>query len=695
MVFMLIMINIQSWLQKRKVWRFVCFFSSVVGLLCYAFSSSFNNLFGKWTWWKILLYIGFSFIICLTVLFAKVWECSTSPRVEAHMAFFILMITYVYAFFFDKEVKGKPDAYSLVSCAAFAIMSLALSRLSHFGFEVDLLHFFSGVLTIQLMKIKIWLVIVGGSFSYSLVILRSSLVAARKSQGTRTSSSTTQVDTSQAIVIMAQEAISSPEIEDLGFQVTESQQRNNDSDNNSIVTQFMGCIEALKKEKEKVIFTIFKHAEEYLKASLVQTPVLQLHCDDNLVVDSLPSVTINDLRECVRLMVTAGLKEECIDVYITWRREFLGEMLSWFGFRKKLDSYPVLPGRIHGRKFPLNNIAMITNLLDSSLEANSQNYHDPILSYVFIINNRSYIRRRAMRGGLRHILGNDWIRKNTTSIKENLQLYLRSSWNKILDILKLDINESEPNVAAQLMKNKLRSFNEHFDDICNIQSTWFVFTKELRRKIIQSIEKILLPEYGNFIGRLQDFIGNQAYEHIEYGMFDIQDRLNNLFLVRVILENGEQHDGDILIRADGIWSEVSVFLGLNQYFVASDVGHGKMQWYAFHGEPPSSDPFPKAHPMQPNLGQGGCMAIEASDFVPKAVDLAARELIAIASPGQVTQVQLDHAKTSTEYAVVMNLESRMIASEDIERQGLGIRPGVMDGAISISAVQMQVSLLES
>ncbi|RZC08395.1 exocyst complex component EXO70B1-like [Glycine soja] len=675
MVFMLIMINIQIWLQKPKVWRFVCFFSSVVGLLCYAYSSSFNNLFGKWTWCKILLYIGFSFIICLTVLFANVWECSTSPRVEAHMAFFILMITSVYSFFFDKVVKGKPDAYSLVSCAAFAIMSLALSRLSHFGFEVDLLVFFSGLLILQLMKIKLWLVIVGGSFSYSLFILRSSLVAPRsghdhglqdrdhdhglqdrvphhvidlgshsQSQGTRTSPSVTQVDSTQAIVSVAQEADSPPEIEDLGLLVTESQQRNNDSDNNSIVTQFMGCIEALKKENENVILTIFKHAEEYLKASLVQTPDLQLHCDDNLVVDSLPSVIINDLRECVRLMVTAGLKEECIDVYITWRREFLGEMLSWlikfkigrfyikalcvadrillpnerrlcecvfegsipledkypalpgihrFGFRKSLDSYPALRdklliglgilsphgirkfgellsltygvkekaivpgGRVHQitldvldyagiidvqltvlldssleGKFPLNNIAMITNLLDSSLEANSQNYHDPILGYVFIINNRSYIRQRAMRGGLRHILGNDWIRKNTTSIKENLQLYLRSSWNKILDILKLDINESEPNVAAQLMKNKLRSFNEHFDDICNIQSTWFVFTKELRRKIIQSIEKILLQAYGNFIGRLQDFIGNQAYEHIEYGMFDIQDRLNNLFLVR-------------------------------------------------------------------------------------------------------------------------------------------------------------------
>ena len=63
------------------------------------------------------------------------------------MAFFILMITSVYSFFLDEKVKGKPDAYSLILCAAFAIMSLALSRLSHFGFEVDLLHFFSGVLT--------------------------------------------------------------------------------------------------------------------------------------------------------------------------------------------------------------------------------------------------------------------------------------------------------------------------------------------------------------------------------------------------------------------------------------------------------------------------------------------------------------------------------------------------------------------
>ncbi|PKI39436.1 hypothetical protein CRG98_040194 [Punica granatum] len=168
--------------------------------------------------------------------------------------------------------------------------------------------------------------------------------------------------------------------------------------------------------------------------------------------------------------------------------------------------------------------------------------------------------------------------------------------------------------------------------------------------------------------------------------------------VTVTLENGQQFEGDILVGADGIWSKVRtklfgpkdavysgytcytgiadfipadietvgyrVFLGHKQYFVSSDVGGGKMQWYAFHKEPPGGVDNPRRkkerllkifdgwcdnvidlilatdeeailrrdiydrtpvvtwgrgrvtllgdsiHAMQPNMGQGGCMAIE-------------------------------------------------------------------------------------
>ncbi|CAN6456841.1 unnamed protein product [Victoria cruziana] len=64
----------------------------------------------------------------------------------------------------------------------------------------------------------------------------------------------------------------------------------------------------------------------------------------------------------------------------------------------------------------------------------------------------------------------------------------------------------------------------------------------------------------------------------------------------------------------------------------------------------------------------GIHATTSSDFVPKAVDLAARELLAMATPGEVDQVQLDRAKTSTKSAVLMNLESRVVVAEDIGRQ---------------------------
>ncbi|XP_027187476.1 uncharacterized protein [Cicer arietinum] len=162
--------KILSWLKQPKIWKFVSFTSSIIGLLFYSLSSSFNNLFGKWNLFKIFVYTVFSLIICLAILFAN--TCHTSSlKLKTHLIFSVFTATTVYSFFFDK-VNGKPDFYSLVSCASFAIMSLSLSKHTQLGFEVDLLYFFCGYLTLQLMKIKLFLVIVGVSFSYSLIILR-------------------------------------------------------------------------------------------------------------------------------------------------------------------------------------------------------------------------------------------------------------------------------------------------------------------------------------------------------------------------------------------------------------------------------------------------------------------------------------------------------------------------------------------
>jgi hypothetical protein len=59
-------------------------------------------------------------------------------------------------------------------------MSLCLSKQTHFGFEVDLLYFFCGCLTLQLMKIKLQFFILVAGLSYAIFILHSSFSSAKE-----------------------------------------------------------------------------------------------------------------------------------------------------------------------------------------------------------------------------------------------------------------------------------------------------------------------------------------------------------------------------------------------------------------------------------------------------------------------------------------------------------------------------------
>ncbi|KAL0796720.1 hypothetical protein Bca101_068097 [Brassica carinata] len=68
-----------------------------------------------------------------------------------------------------------------------------------------------------------------------------------------------------------------------------------------------------------------------------------------------------------------------------------------------------------------------------------------------------------------------------------------------------------------------------------------------------------------------------------------------------------------------------------------------------------------------NTGLFGIYGCSSPEFAAKAIELAAKELKDVAG-GKVNQKHLDRAKAATKSAVLMNLESRMIASEDIGRQ---------------------------
>ncbi|KFK28343.1 hypothetical protein AALP_AA8G503900 [Arabis alpina] len=229
-----------------------------------------------------------------------------------------------------------------------------------------------------------------------------------------------------------------------------------------------------------------------------------------------------------------------------------------------------------------------------------------------------------------------------------------------------------------------------------VSGTWYVkfdtFTPAASRglPVTRVISRMTLQQI------LARAVGEEVIRN-ESNVVDFEDSGDK---VTVVLENGQRYEGDLLVGADGIWSKVRnnlfgrseatysgytcytgiadfipadiesvgyrVFLGHKQYFVSSDVGGGKMQWYAFYEEPAGGVDAPNGmkkrlfdifegwcdnvldllhateeeailrrdiydrspsftwgkgrvtllgdsiHAMQPNMGQGGCMAIEDS-----------------------------------------------------------------------------------
>jgi hypothetical protein len=199
-----------------------------------------------------------------------------------------------------------------------------------------------------------------------------------------------------------------------------------------------------------------------------------------------------------------------------WSRQTLEQFI--------IPQYPSVDADRAGTSLFYSQMVLIMEQFESKLEAKSQIYEDPALRYLFMMNNLEHVTCR---------LETFWDYRFCKNVNQYFELYCKSSWNNVIDILKMDMNESvAPNSETNSMIDKLSLFNQKFREMCGIQSTWCVFSEQLRKQIIISIECILLPPYENFIVMFQDVIGKNAYKYIEYRIPDIQDHLNMSFLLQ-------------------------------------------------------------------------------------------------------------------------------------------------------------------
>jgi hypothetical protein len=190
---------------------------------------------------------------------------------------------------------------------------------------------------------------------------------------------------------------------------------------------------------------------------------------------------------------------------------------------KVLREYPLVFDGVKTYSLFYSQVERIMEQFEKKLEAKSQIYEEPTLRYFFVMNNLAHIEYK---------LETFWDLKYTG---QYFELYCRNSWSKVIDFLKMDMNESvTSNFEANSMKDNLSLFNQKFKETCGIQCTWRVFDEKLRKQIIAFLEIKLLPSYENFIAIFQNVVGQNADEYIVYEMPDIQDQLNHLFLLEEV-----------------------------------------------------------------------------------------------------------------------------------------------------------------
>ncbi|XP_004490693.1 exocyst complex component EXO70B1-like [Cicer arietinum] len=171
-------------------------------------------------------------------------------------------------------------------------------------------------------------------------------------------------------------------------------------------------------------------------------------------------------------------------------------------------------------------ILEMIQLLESNLDAKSKINKNSALGYLFMLNNNRYIQLEAKYGPLLNLLGKEWTQIQTSKVRRNIKHYIKCSWNKVLNLL-----ENDESMTTNVAIESMRLFHINFSDICKAQSICFVIDERLRKTMRKYLKKMLLPLYENFIRRFQDVVGKDvADQYIKYGMSDIEDRINHLFL---------------------------------------------------------------------------------------------------------------------------------------------------------------------
>ncbi|CAA6656912.1 unnamed protein product [Spirodela intermedia] len=181
-----------------------------------------------------------------------------------------------------------------------------------------------------------------------------------------------------------------------------------------------------------------------------------------------------------------------------------------------------------------DQIGWAMDLLLGNLESKSKCYRNPAQSFLFLLNNGWYISQKVKDGELGILLGEDWIRGQTASVRRWRSSYQRTTWGEVIDLLNASREASSGSFSpapASSLGEKLQLFNELFGETYRNQTGWVVADERLATELRASAIELVLPAYQSFLRRLRSSPAPEKSlgRLVMYSPADVRARINRLF----------------------------------------------------------------------------------------------------------------------------------------------------------------------
>ncbi|XP_058222280.1 exocyst complex component EXO70A1 [Rhododendron vialii] len=172
--------------------------------------------------------------------------------------------------------------------------------------------------------------------------------------------------------------------------------------------------------------------------------------------------------------------------------------------------------------------------IETNLEVWSKGYDDPVLSHLFLMNNHWHLYKHMKGTKLGVILGDSWLREHEQYKEYYSAIFMRESWGKLPSLLSregLILFSGGRATARDLVKKRLKAFNESFDEMYKKQSNWVMVEKDLREKTCQLIVQAIVPVYRSYMQNYGPLVEQDASasKYAKYTAQSLEKMLSSLF----------------------------------------------------------------------------------------------------------------------------------------------------------------------